>query len=82
MIRVTELRQTCNMCPSQWEGRTDDGQYIYVRYRHGYLSVSVGPTVDAAVCGSVVFEYDTEDGNGYMTESELRDLTKGVVEFP
>ena len=83
MIRVTELRQTCEMCPSQWEGRTDDGRYVYIRYRHGSLTVDTGQTMDDAIRGAEpVFEHDTEDGNGYMSEVTLRDLTRGVVEFP
>ena len=27
--------------PSQWEGETDDGREVYVRYRHGRLWVDV-----------------------------------------
>jgi hypothetical protein len=30
--RVSKLTQTCKASPSQWEGLTDDGQFIYVRY--------------------------------------------------
>ena len=40
---IAELTQTCDRSPSQWEGRLDDGRTIYIRYRHGQLSVHVGP---------------------------------------
>jgi hypothetical protein len=38
--RVSKLIQTCKGSPSQWEGLTDDGQFIYVRYRWGCLSIA------------------------------------------
>lgn len=56
-MKVVELRQTCGACPSQWEGRTDDGKWVYVRYRFGWLSVRVGEGEDvrSAVNGDEVF---------------------------
>lgn len=42
-IVLVELKQTCEISPSQWEGRTDDNRPAYIRYRHGYLSVHIGP---------------------------------------
>lgn len=41
MIRVTELRQTGYEFPTQWDGWTDGGDSVYIRYRNGYLSVDV-----------------------------------------
>jgi len=38
---VIELTQTLSACPSQWDGRTKDGEYVYIRYRWGYLSVDI-----------------------------------------
>jgi hypothetical protein len=52
VLRVTQLRMTCGGCPSQWEGVTDDGQSVYIRYRHGVLSCGAGETMDAAVDAS------------------------------
>lgn len=40
---VVELRQTCLACPEQWEGHLEDGQVVYVRYRHGHLTAGFGP---------------------------------------
>jgi len=39
--RIKQLMKTCDMCPAQWEGETVDGQYVYIRYRWGYLSCSI-----------------------------------------
>ena len=40
-MRIIELEQTCYACPSQWEGKTLSGQDVYIRYRWGYLSISI-----------------------------------------
>ena len=86
MLKVVELERTCPACPSQWEGKLEDGRMIYIRYRWGYLEVRVSkePTdnVDEAVCGKEVFgtgyggQYD-----GEMSELELVGLTMAVVDY-
>ena len=38
--KIKILDQTCFACPSQWEGLFDNGDYLYIRYRWGYLTVS------------------------------------------
>ena len=52
-IVVTELRKTCDACPSQWEGRTADGRHIYIRYRFGDLSFGTGESFESAVRDSM-----------------------------
>jgi hypothetical protein len=42
MIKIVKIRQTCVICPTQYEGKTDDDRPVYIRYRWGYLSVRVG----------------------------------------
>ena len=46
---VKSIEQTCFACPSQWEGKTTEGERLYCRYRYGILSVSVGEGVDRQV---------------------------------
>lgn len=41
VIEVIRVVQTCTACPSQWDAWTPTGEYVYVRYRHGWLSVDV-----------------------------------------
>lgn len=40
-VILTDLVQTCEACPAQWEGRTILDQAVYIRYRHGILLVEV-----------------------------------------
>lgn len=48
-LELATLTRTCLACPSQWEGTLYDGRAIYVRYRHGELSVGIGADIDEAV---------------------------------
>lgn len=85
MIRVVELEKTCEAVPAQWEGKTDDGRFVYVRYRYGWLAVSFGETMDEAVDGRTCTPFHAHVGgqfDGHMTESELAEHTRGVVEWP
>ncbi|MEV6201523.1 hypothetical protein AB0M64_16340 [Streptomyces sp. NPDC051771] len=44
--KLTRVVQTCSACPSQWDAWTADGQYLYLRYRHGEGSVEWHPRPD------------------------------------
>ena len=75
MIRVTEVEQTCWACPSQWEGTTAGGQYVYARYRFGRLTVSCeGREVFAKTAG--------DEWDGVLGYDELKAHTGGVLVWP
>jgi hypothetical protein len=88
MIEIKELTQTCQACPSQWEFYTFDNRPVYVRYRWGFLSVSIGKQngilTDAVINGVTII--GKEIGNnmdgfiewGYV-EKELNKLTKKEI---
>jgi len=86
MIKVKEIIQTCPACPSQWEGVTDDGRPIYIRYRWGSLSVSIGEKggdVTSAVRGEVILGKELGEGlDGSLEYSKLREVVKNVIELP
>jgi len=66
--RLKSLVKTCDFCPAQWDGQTEDGQEVYIRYRWGYLTVEVA--------GRVVYSASIGDGlDGGMNEETLRKLT-------
>ena len=75
------MTETCPACPAQWDGRTDDGKRVYVRYRWGWLSVRVGEGDDlyAAVNGEEVFAKECgEEYDGFMTLEELIEHTPDI----
>jgi hypothetical protein len=72
---LVSLSRTCCACPSQWEGETDDGREIYIRYRHGSLSWGIGDTLDAAVDASMDNRHQiTEEDDGWMTCATMFEL--------
>ncbi len=78
-MKITTLAKTCIACPAQWEGRTDDDRGVYVRYRHGLLTVSVsepGGDIDAAVEeGKDVLYIQRDSGlDGWMESDELKPI--------
>jgi len=46
---IAHLEQTCFACPSQWEGRLEDGTEFYVRFRGNRLRIGFGATFKEAV---------------------------------
>lgn len=73
-LTVTHLDQTVQACPSAWEGRTDTGQEIYIRYRHGGLSV----TVDGA---QTVWMAHGDRYAGVMNTAEMTRLLADILTF-
>lgn len=80
---VTKIVQTCPASPSQWEGTTEDGRPLYIRYRFGFLSISVGPVggdMNSAVNGEQWFGEEIGEGmDGYITLAEVCRHTGMIV---
>lgn len=73
-VRIVALERTCLACPAQWEGESDTGAAVYIRFREGRLRVHVGPGIDAAIDRDPVYSWRDEDRtNGWMSDTELRD---------
>lgn len=85
LLKVIELKQTCNACPSQWDGKTDDGRILYVRYRWGYLSVCLGQdTGDEydGVRGEEIYGESVGDAlDGVMEERDMKFHTSYVLDW-
>ena len=79
---LKELRQTCEACPSQWEGTTEDERPIYVRYRWGHLSIRIGnpgESIEAAVGGAeLVSEQLGDELDGYIDEDKVLRIIAGI----
>jgi hypothetical protein len=87
MIGVKEIEQTCEACPSQWEGYTDDGRSIYIRYRWGFLSVRIGSPSDksefAGVRGKEILNKQLGDSyHGFLSYEDLAKATSEIIQFP
>lgn len=86
MFKVVEIKNTCDACPAQWEGIDAEGRPVYVRYRWGYLAISLGEKfgdIVSAINGEEIFGTQLGHGlHGEMSYDQLRAATKGIIEFP
>ena len=41
---IARAVETCGGLPAQWDAWTTDGQYLYLRYRHGLGTVNAEPS--------------------------------------
>lgn len=87
-VRIIELKRTCIACPSQWEGRTDDDRPVYIRYRHGHLTVELGhkgwPTDYSDWPPTYLIDTIIDDRvghDGYMTIDELKKACRKKIIF-
>lgn len=82
MIKVKELTQTCNACPSQWEGTLTNGKSLYIRYRWGYLSIDIddkeilGKDIGDSLAGCL----DEEEMKPYLLQA-LKEYSSSYVEI-
>lgn len=72
-VIITKLEMTCEACPSQWEGVTEDGRYVYIRFRWGYFSAGIGATFDEALGNEKLFGDQISDGlDGTLSTEDMR----------
>jgi len=69
---ITELKMTCTACPTQYEGRTVDGEYIYIRYRWGVLTLGIGNNINEAVSNRIIHRDFNDGWNGYISFNDLK----------
>jgi hypothetical protein len=81
MVKVTEIKSTCRAYPSQWEGKAESG-YVYIRFRWGHLTVSLGSTIKDALSTDPVFEWRDPEMGGFMEYDELKKITRGMLDLP
>lgn len=78
MHKLKSLTQTCGACPSQWVGELVDGTPVYVRYRWGYLTVTLNPWADGAE--EIYCEGIGNGLDGFITEEDMLKAVAGVLD--
>ena len=71
-IEINNLNNTTIACPSQWEFFTFDKIPVYVRYRWGYLTISIGTSG-----GDISTAYD----GTHIFAKELGNSADGFIEW-
>ncbi len=72
-MTVYNLIRTSTFCPSQWEGKTEEGDVLYIRFRHGVLTMGVGNDLSDAIDNSII-KYRDNNNNGIMTTDEMLEI--------
>lgn len=74
-IKTDSIEMTCSACPSQWDAKTTQGEYVYIRVRHGYFRLDVE--------GQTVFDGYPHDIDGVMSTSEMIEYVQqsGKIQF-
>lgn len=81
---VTSLKMTCSACPSQWEGYTEDGRFVYIRYRYGGLGVDIAPSEPEWCAGNretILFKELGGALDGVLSTEDMIRATRGVIRF-
>src|SRR5277367_4739632 len=71
---ITRLEMVTGYLPMQWRARTLDGRSVYIRYKHGMLSVNVGP-----VGGSIDDAVSTPDWYSEQVAGDHDDIALGDI---
>ena len=45
-VKIVRAIQTCSACPSQWDAWDSEGNYWYLRFRHGHGTAERQPSSD------------------------------------
>ena len=81
-IRVRKLVHVSDLHPAQWQGRTESGDYIFVRYRYGKLWIGIAPDYHRTPPTTVLETGYGDLSDGYLSFRSLRKATRGVVDWP
>lgn len=84
-----KLVRTCDSCPSQWEGKTMDGKFIYIRYRQGelYLGVdsnelnAISKNLPKELAFTCSIDVKSNPYAGSLTNDEMKERLKEFIDF-
>lgn len=76
LATLKKINQTSAACPSQWDAWDVEGNYYYIRYRWGILTVDKAASQDEWTArtwfSGVIFDKDVgDDLDGFMTLSDM-----------
>lgn len=83
MFVFTKLDRTCIACPSQWDAWDAEGNYYYIRYRHGHLSVDKAASSKEwynSNYESLISMIHGDILDGSMTDGEMLELIGATVQ--
>lgn len=84
MLVLKEIRRICLACPSSWEGVTECGRSVFIRYRWGHLSIRTDDNDKKSVVrGTEILALDYgEPMDGFLHYNELKILASETMTLP
>lgn len=86
MIKIKSIEYAGGACPYQLEGTTEDGQWIYIRYRDGWLRYVVRQSPSHWVRPNEPwYDYSEkvgEDLDGWADHDKIYPHLKDKIQFP
>jgi hypothetical protein len=81
-ITIVSIERTCFACPAQWQGRTEHGDTIYIRCRHGGFSVALWAN-DAGDGWTDIVDRETEGNiDSWMSDYQMRQHLPEWITLP
>lgn len=88
MYKIKTISQIGFMCPTQFEGNLENGDYIYIRYRWGNLSMEVNDKIvynenygDDGYAGVISLEEVLEQIEDLVMTDEVEWVTPEEVDY-
>jgi hypothetical protein len=87
MIKIAKIDYAGGACPYQLEATTDDGKWLYIRYRGGMLRYVVAETHTQWMKSKKDSWYDFsqkigDDFDGYPDHDKFMEVLKDKIQFP
>ena len=72
--RLSELKQTSSAFPAEWQGRFEDGRYLYARFRWNLFRFGIGGTEDQSVERADNNGIELPDDSAWMETERMLEL--------
>ena len=87
MIKISKIIYSGGACPYQLEANTDDGKWLYIRYRNGMLRYVLAETSTEWLKNKKDTWYDFnhkigDDFDGYADHDKIYPHLKDHIQFP
>jgi hypothetical protein len=82
-MEIKAIVRTCTACPSQWEGKLENKQDIYIRYRWSHLTVQIGNTLTEAIISEPVYhnQFGLSPYEGWLSNIDMMNILTQETDY-
>ena len=81
-IKVKSLQKTCSAWPTQWDAETEEGYYLYIRFRQTF-SVEIAKSKEEweeNKCITLAY-FPMLDDDPFMSDERMKELTAPIIRW-